>query len=81
MLDYSMPMMNGLEVCQQIHARLESVNYPHRPFICCVTSSTHEAYKQRALTVGMDAFFKKPLSMEQVKLILKKAEQKYSEES
>ena len=70
-IDYSMPGLSGPEVAAEI-IRLCEQACIDRPYICCCTSYQEESYRRRAIEAGMDDFFIKPLSFENILTITSK---------
>ena len=46
---------------------------PKKPYICCVTAYTESNLLRRAASGGVDSFLTKPISLEEVKMMVKRA--------
>ena len=64
-----MPELDGPQTVTQIRAICQSANV-RQPFIACVTAYDGEIFKRAASDAGMDRFYTKPLTMENIKEIL-----------
>ena len=71
LMDLHMPVMDGYTATEQIRQWEASHHRPRHPIIA-VTSDAFAEDRQRCITVGMDDFLTKPLSMEAVRETLKK---------
>ncbi len=56
-VDWMMPEVNGLELCQKIRA----INLSLTPYIIMITSNSLGQIEQKALDVGADDFIEKPI--------------------
>ena len=61
LMDFSMPNMDGPTCVSKVREMLAQASENNRPRICCVTAYKAEAFKKRALGVGMDEFITKPI--------------------
>lgn len=66
LMDFNMPIMDGIEATIQIRANAEHNNIP----IIGVTSNTNEQIHQRAKTAGMNGVVVKPLLKNKLEQIL-----------
>jgi signal transduction histidine kinase/ActR/RegA family two-component response regulator len=64
LMDLSMPAMDGYQAVAQLRA----TGY-HRPIIA-LTAHSSEEYRKRCLEVGFDAFLKKPISLDELRLAI-----------
>ena len=71
LLDYSMPDMNGPEVCQRIR---EILTPEQQPYIACCTAYDDINFRKMAMEAGMDQFLNKPVEMDKIKELLKEVE-------
>lgn len=63
LLDYSMPDMDGPQVCREIRNMVESSNGTStQPYICCCTAYTDQEYVEVAFKAGMNDFLTKPIN-------------------
>jgi len=69
LLDYSMPVMNGLEVIQ----RLAQKSWSSRPPIIMMTAHTDEGIRSQALEAGAAAVLSKPFDLDNVLLTIGQA--------
>jgi len=70
LMDIQMPVMDGVEATQQIHARFA----PERqPFIIAMTANAVEGDRKLYLDSGMDAYISKPVKIEALKSVLASA--------
>ncbi len=71
LLDLEMPGLDGLEVARRVRAsQLSGISAPVRIF--ALTAHVLPEHKQEALAAGMDGFLSKPVSLEQLRLLLEK---------
>jgi PAS domain S-box-containing protein len=69
LLDVQMPEMNGLETARRIRSLLS----PERqPYLVALTAFTFEDMRLQALEAGMDDCLHKPLTLDQLKKVLRK---------
>ena len=66
LMDFSMPEMDGPTCVSKVREILAEADAKIRPRICCVTAYKDEAFKTRALGVGMDEFMTKPIFKNQM---------------
>jgi len=59
LLDWEMPMMNGLDCCRHIRAWEEKGSKPHLPVIA-ITANVRQEQKDAAVAAGMDRVLSKP---------------------
>jgi CheY-like chemotaxis protein len=69
LLDYSMPLMNGLEVIQ----RLAQKSWNSRPKIIMMTAHTDETIRNQAIEAGAKAVLSKPFDIDEVISTINKA--------
>lgn len=62
LLDYQMPIMDGLEACRRIRAIERTQKLPHTPVIA-LTAHAFEDQRQQCLDAGMDSYLSKPISL------------------
>lgn len=60
LLDFSMPVMDGLQTARQIKYFLREANLP-MPFLCCCSAYAGLSFKRVALNDGMNYFLVKPI--------------------
>lgn len=64
-MDYSMPLMDGIETTQAIIEAVRERGYDPRntnesPYICCLSAYDEESYIEKAMKAGMHQFMTKP---------------------
>lgn len=69
LLDYSMPVMNGLEVIQ----KLAQKSWSSRPQVIMMTAHRDEAIRSQALDAGATAVLSKPFDLDNVLLTIGQA--------
>jgi CheY-like chemotaxis protein len=62
LLDYQMPIMDGLEACRRIREIERTQKLPHTPIIA-LTAHAFEDQRQQCLNAGMDNYLSKPISL------------------
>jgi len=67
-LDVCMPGGDGYEVAVQIRKRFSK--RPERPLIVGITGSTDRVTRENCLSVGMDGFILKPVSVDKMRNVL-----------
>ncbi|HVM45011.1 MAG TPA: response regulator, partial [Candidatus Thermoplasmatota archaeon] len=60
LMDVQMPVMDGLEASQRLHARWEPGK---RPRIVAMTAHAMEEDRERCLAAGMDDYIAKPITL------------------
>ena len=74
LLDYSMPIMDGLETAKEIRQLLHR-HEAFQPYIVCCSAYDDDNFKEEAYAAGMDDFFTKPVNanelIDKVKAVLK----------
>lgn len=64
-MDYSMPLIDGIEATDRIleflkkHG-LDLLNFNVSPYICCLSAYTDQTYVDKALQAGMHDYMTKP---------------------
>ena len=71
-MDYSMPVCNGLEATKQIRKLTKQARV--NTFVCCLTAYAEDQYKIAAKEAGMDHTFVKPIFKTQAIKLLKMAD-------
>jgi len=66
LLDYQMPVMDGLEACARMRALERAHQRPPTPIIA-LTAHAFEEQRQRCLAAGMDGYLSKPITMATLK--------------
>ena len=66
-----MPFMDGYEATDKIRDFIYNQGAP-QPIISAVTGHTEQAYIERAINAGMNQVLSKPVSIEVLKVLLKK---------
>ena len=61
LLDYSMPVMDGLETAKQIRQLLQR-HEAYQPYIICCSAYDEDSFKEEAYAAGCDDFFTKPVN-------------------
>ena len=61
LLDYSMPVMDGLETAKEIRQLLQR-HEAYQPYIACCSAYDEDNFKEEAYAAGMDDFFTKPVN-------------------
>ena len=61
LLDYSMPMMSGLETARKMRTLLEN-SHAFQPCIVCCSAYDADPFKEEAYSAGMDKFLTKPVN-------------------
>jgi len=69
LLDVQMPEMDGLEAARRIRAIFER---ERQPYLVALTAFTFDDMRQQALEAGMDECLHKPLTLDQLKKVLRK---------
>ncbi len=69
LLDYSMPVMNGLELIR----RITRTSWCSRPQMIMMTAHTDETLRSQALEAGAAAVLSKPFDLDQVLLAIGRA--------
>ena len=64
-MDYSMPMVDGIQATQGIldtvrNRGLDQNNFDESPYICCLSAYTDQTYVDKAMEVGMHDYMAKP---------------------
>jgi len=70
LLDYSMPMMNGLEAARKMRTLLED-HHAFQPYIVCCSAYDADNFKEEAYAAGMDRFLTKPVNANELTEIVK----------
>ncbi len=70
-MDCQMPFMDGYEATDKIRDFIYNQGAP-QPIISAVTGHTEQAYIERAINAGMNQVLSKPVSIEVLKVLLKK---------
>ena len=70
LMDYSMPDMDGPDVCQLIRTLVPPEN---QPLICCCSAYGGPNFVQKAMNAGMNKFLCKPVSNAQLIEIIEEA--------
>ncbi|MEW6130721.1 MAG: response regulator [Acidobacteriota bacterium] len=68
--DYSMPHLNGVELCQKIR----SANNPHHTYFILQTSCSEKSALLKALASGVDDILLKPVDLHKLRAKLEVAE-------
>jgi len=71
-LDFNMPMLNGLEVIDLIKELYWSAGEKQPPFFMMHTSNQEKAFRDRCLSLGVGEFAEKPVKEEKLAQILLK---------
>ena len=61
LLDYSMPLMNGLEAARKMRTLIED-RHEFQPYIVCCSAYDADNFKEEAYSAGMDKFLTKPVN-------------------
>ncbi len=69
LLDVQMPEIDGLETARRIRAHLPQ---EQQPYLVALTAFTFDDMRQQALEAGMDECLHKPLTLDQLKKVLRK---------
>lgn len=69
-MDMEMPVMDGLEATRNI--KLIEKTLPKSPIIIAMTANALPGDRERCIEAGMDDFVSKPITVESVRLVLKK---------
>ena len=74
-MDYSMPIMDGLETTSKIveflnEKGLDTADFDKSPYICCLSAYSEPRFAEKALEVGMHNFMTKPAKMMDVEQLL-----------
>ena len=64
-LDYSMPDMDGPQVCKELRNILNK-ELIEIPYICCVSAYTEASFQIQAMAAGMSHFLTKPVSQNEL---------------
>jgi CheY-like chemotaxis protein len=67
-LDVVLPGMDGFEICYRMRSSPETASIP----VVIVSAKTGDEYRAKALRVGADAYFKKPLVLADLLLTMEK---------
>ena len=64
-MDYSMPILNGIESTKLIRKCVREYGYDpdnkaESPYICCLSAYNEQSYIDKAFEAGMDNFMTKP---------------------
>ena len=70
--DIHMPAMDGYQLVQRIRAAEAAADRRPRTPVIAVTANALKGEEQRCLSVGMDAYMTKPISMERLRLTLER---------
>jgi len=70
LMDLQMPVMDGIECCRRIRERL---SMEKRPYICALTANVSVEDQLLCRQAQMDDFLPKPLSLEALKQVFRKA--------
>jgi len=70
LMDVQMPLMDGMEATQQIHARWPG---PERPWIIAMTANVMAGDRETYLGIGMDDYVSKPIRPSELERALKQA--------
>ncbi|MCD6059820.1 MAG: signal transduction histidine kinase [Moraxellaceae bacterium] len=71
LLDFSMPVMDGLEACRAIRAQEAAAGQPATPVIA-LTASAYARDREACLAAGMDDFLSKPVHLRELALVVAK---------
>lgn len=71
LMDENMPILTGTETTKKIRAIEEENNLHHTPIIA-VTASAMPGDRERFISIGMDDYLAKPVSVEKLKEVLNK---------
>ena len=74
LMDYSMPVCDGPLATREIRSHLSASQPDQRPYICCLTAYTAQSYIDTAKEAGSDDFASKPINIDRLKQILRKAD-------
>jgi CheY-like chemotaxis protein len=72
-IDFSMPVMNGLECTLQMRAYLTNeakLKREEQPLIIGVTGHSNEEFFSQGISAGMDSVYSKPLYLKKFKAVL-----------
>lgn len=69
LLDVQMPEMDGLEAARRIRSLLPA---EQQPYLVALTAFTFDDMRQQALAAGMDECLHKPLTLDQLKKLLRR---------
>jgi len=69
LMDLQMPVMDGLEACREIHARLPAGRIPK---IIAVTANALLTDRDRCLAAGMDDYIAKPVKLDELSAAIKR---------
>lgn len=74
-MDYSMPIMNGLETTKEIvkavkERGLDPKNFNESPYICCLSAYEEQNFVDKAMNAGMHNFMTKPAQHSDLRLLL-----------
>jgi len=70
LMDLQMPVMGGIEACISIR---NAIHEQKCPYICALTANVSSEDQMMCRKVHMNDFLSKPLSMDSLKIVLKKA--------
>ncbi len=73
LMDYSMPICDGPTATREIRGFMSTNQPNHQPFICCLSAYTEQSFIDRAKEAGSDDYATKPVNMNTLKQILRKA--------
>ena len=69
-MDFSMPILNGIEATKEIRKFINCNNYL-QPIIVGVTGHVQESFKKEGLDAGMDKIYPKPFYLKDLEEVLK----------
>ena len=69
-LDYSMPVMDGIETAKRLREEIEKQTIDTLSIICC-TANVQQSALDRAIQAGMDSYCTKPVSLNVIKAKIK----------
>jgi len=74
LLDYSMPIMSGLEAAREMRLLLDN-SQAFQPYIVCCSAYEDDNFKEEVYAAGMDKFLSKPVNADvlanMIKAVLK----------
>ena len=72
LVDYNMPEIDGPKFVRLVTRLLAEAGLAI-PYICCCSAYAEDSFKRLAIAAGMDCFLTKPVSNEELRLLLIKA--------